>query len=167
MEPQTRFDQFYRVHGPDLYHYVYRHAKSYNDADDIFQELCWRVHTALEKGHNISSLRKWAYGVARNEILKWMQKKENSLVCYHNDGLERIVADADETDAQEENEHTLHSLWSKIASLHQPYQIVLTLRYGQGLDNKQIAKELRISKENVKVNICRGLKSLRKRLPVT
>ena len=160
MESQTCFDQFYRLHGPDLYHHIYRHVRSYADADDIFQELCWRVHMALEKDHNIASLRQWAYGVARNEILKWMQKKENSIICYHNGGLDEVVADdANEIDTQEENEFALRLLWSKIASLHQSYQTVLTLRYGQGLDNKQIAKELKMSKENVKVNMCRSLKA--------
>jgi len=60
------------------------------------------------------------------------------------------------------SDEMLASISEKIKKLHPTYADVITLRYFYNYTNDEIAKMLDISKENVRVRLCRGRQNLLK-----
>jgi RNA polymerase sigma-70 factor (ECF subfamily) len=149
---RAAFGRLFRQHGPVVHGVLLARVRA-TEADDLMQEV---FLTALEK---IGTLREgaafggWLCTIARNRAADHHRSRRN---------LVEIPEDlAGRPDAERaEAERVLRA----IRSLPEAYHETLVLRLVEGLTGPEIAEQVGITPESVRVNLHRGMKMLREKL---
>jgi RNA polymerase sigma-70 factor (ECF subfamily) len=148
METQTIWDNF----NEELYFFILKKVKNKDTTNDIFQNTFLKIHKNLSKLEKEEKARAWIFQIARNEIVNYFNEesiyigkldinKENSLPEYqHICCFDKFINDLPEI-----------------------YRQVIELIYIKGQKQKDSAKELEISLENVKARIKRAKDILKKK----
>jgi len=151
----TLLTQLYRE---PLQRFCWGYVGRTDEAEDIWQEVCYRVLTAKRIP---DSFRAWLYKIARNQCLNALRARAN-----RKDGAP-IVAESQVQDVltghltrmvKEEMRSRLASL---VDGLSAEQREVLRLRYVEDLSRPEIAEVLDLSESVVKSRIFEGLKRLR------
>jgi len=128
------------------------------EAEDALQDIWYRVLTA---SHIPDRFRPWLYRIARNQCLNMRRKgarrrdgqelpAASQVDAYLTGQLTRLVKDEAKS-----------RLGDLLASLTEPQQEALRLRYVEGLSRGEIAEVLEIPESVVKSRLFEGLKNLR------
>jgi len=92
------FLRLFTVHEPAIRAHVRRLVPARADADDVMQEISvvlWEKFDAFRQGEDF---RRWAFGVARFEVLAWLRDKGRDRLVLDEDVVTKI---AEETTADE------------------------------------------------------------------
>lgn len=122
-----------------------------------------RVWEYLADGKEVQNLRAFIYRVANNLIIDYSRKKkEESLENL----LEKNPAADPSYDGHKdmEREMVLSEVHAAMDKLPEDIKEILTFRYVDDMDPKEIAEVLDISPNNVSVRLNRAVKVLRKEL---
>ncbi|MBI4359043.1 MAG: RNA polymerase sigma factor [Candidatus Nealsonbacteria bacterium] len=168
------FGRLYDEYYPKIFGYVLRRTASLEMTQDVVAETFLKALKNLPRFKwiglfkNNSSFGAWLYRIAANEIVNFWRQKKPSLplddVREPESGgnlLEEISL------AQEklERHQDFLAVQREIQSLPEKYQAVLTLRFFEEKQIKEIAEILDKNEGTVKSLLHRGLKRLRDRLP--
>jgi RNA polymerase sigma-70 factor, ECF subfamily len=122
------------------------------DADDLMQDV---FVTALERLETLTDLQKigaWLATLARNRAIDvWRSKPRLAL-------LPEVTATTQPPRAE------VNEVLTVIRSLPEAYREPLVLRLVEGLSGPEIAEQVGLTPESVRVNLFRGMKLLRERL---
>jgi RNA polymerase sigma-70 factor (ECF subfamily) len=123
------FLRLYAAHEPAVRGFVRSLLPTRNDASDVMQEVAivlWRKFDSLDHPENF---RKWAYGVARYEVLSWRRDKARDR-HFFSDDMSRLLADEAESkhEAAEEQRRALEFCLKKLP----PDKVVLLQRAYDG-----------------------------------
>ncbi len=147
------FEDFYETHSQRIYGRVRKNISNEHDAEDIFQDVCFKVYNFLEKNEEIHRFSNWVNRVTSNALCDFGRKRKISTL------LEDIC----------ENEITLienlekkTKIAKEIINLPKRYKEIIHFYYQEELSFNEIAEKLNISKNNVKIRIYRAKKYLRK-----
>jgi RNA polymerase sigma-70 factor (ECF subfamily) len=159
------FDEYYTA----VFGYLYRRTGSYELARDMAAESFLKAFLKIEnfKWKDVSILS-WLYRIATNEANQFFRQKR-----YHPLQLERMLdfdlarqADSEEERQTLEVELQQHAeflvIQQNLKILDIKYQEVISLRYFEGKDNREIGVILGKREGTVKSLISRGLEKLRK-----
>ncbi|HPR35305.1 MAG TPA: sigma-70 family RNA polymerase sigma factor, partial [Anaerolineaceae bacterium] len=104
----------------------------------------------------------WVFGIARNvfrEYLREHRRYTSKLVPLETEDSQTDLFDRDKFEAK-------ILLKRLIAMLPEKEQELVALKYGAGLNNREIAKLLHLSESNVGTRLFRTVESLRKKMEV-
>ena len=164
------FDEYYAA----IFGYIFRRVGDYNVARDIASESFLKAFLNIAsykwRGIPVSS---WLYRIASNECLLYFRKKK-----YQPGSLDKMIssrlwdavdpATTLEEKSSVEKELQQHqefiAVQQKIMQLPVPYQEVLSLRYFEEKDIKQIAMILDKKEGTIKSLLSRGIEKLRNML---
>jgi RNA polymerase sigma-70 factor (ECF subfamily) len=154
------FGQLYTIYLNRIYRYVLYHVKDRMTAEDITDEIfikAWKaIRSCKNKGHTFSA---WIYRIAHNHIINTLRDSNRfSLI-----NVEK-VAELDTLDIRNEMTPDQQELLDAIAELPPNQTQVITLKFIEGLDNREIGKILGKSEGAVRVLQLRGLTALRQKL---
>lgn len=106
---QSRHDQFLRLHAehePSLHGFVRSLVATRDDAREVMQEVAvalWRKFGDLD---NPADFRKWAFGVARMEVMAWRRDRERDRHMFGDEAMaviaEQSEINSDQLDVQRE-----------------------------------------------------------------
>lgn len=148
---------------------VYRHClqmlKHPADAQDAAQEAMLKAYRAIGAFEERSELATWLYKIAHNVSLDFLkkafrQREGTSLDALRDKGYDPPGSGDSPEDAYLENSEQA-ALHEAIGSLPERQQMLLSLRYGDGLSYEQIAKAMRLSLGTVKSALSRAKEELR------
>jgi RNA polymerase sigma-70 factor (ECF subfamily) len=148
METQKIWSKF----NNELYFFILKKVKNKDVANDIFQNTFLKIH------ENVSSLKKeektraWIFQIARNEIFNHFRKE--SMYVEKVDTVREVPFQKYED---------ICCFDKFISDLPEIYRLVIELIYIKGRRQKEVAKELEISLENVKARIKRAKDILKKK----
>ena len=155
----------YQRHAPVILIYVRRHIPSWEDAEDIVLEV---FLTALEQekllvGLSVEAQRAWLWRIAHNKVVDLYRRRGSSSSAPF-EALAQWVSDDDgltpeETALQQEMYSRLRA---SLASLSQPQQEIVRLRFEAGLRCKDIAGLMQKPEGTVRSMLSRALNHLRK-----
>ncbi len=156
-------DQFLTAY--DEYHdAIYRHCFfrvfSQTRAEELVQETFMRSWQYLMQGNKVDNIRAFLYRVANNLIIDESRKKKE-------ESLEVLMEKSPAHEPSYEGGRNIEKkvLYNQIVEgmddLPADYKEILTLRYVQDLDPKEIAERLDTNANNVSVKINRAVKALR------
>ncbi|MCM2677620.1 RNA polymerase sigma factor [Alkalicoccobacillus plakortidis] len=155
---ELALEALHKRYARQIYHYIYTETKNYNDAEEILQEVFYKVSTKLYQFKQRSSFKTWIYVIARNAIIDYYRKQENQLktiplqeeLIEHNGGFERgeILTDL---------QHSIERLPLK-------YRRILHLRYIEGFSLIDTARIIGVSVMSVKSTQKRAKKMLKMQL---
>jgi RNA polymerase sigma-70 factor (ECF subfamily) len=142
---QELFSQFER----EVYTLAYRLVGNKEDAEHVTQEVACILWSKIKSFRNESSLSTWLYRVTANTSLQLLRKK-------------RKIIYVEPVDHTAPDMHLM--LEMAVMDLPDSQRALIVLRYIYNFPIKDIANMLGISEENVRVQLHRARKTLRKKL---
>lgn len=151
-------EKLYDAYYQEIYLYVFALCKNDEWAADLAQETFLKALLSLKQSH--TNMRAWLYTVARN--LYYNQAAKNSRVIY----VEEYCGET-ESQGNIPLEHILSKernrlLYRAIEHLPERQREIVIMQYFGGLGQKEIAKVLCMTPENVRVTAHRAKKQLKK-----
>ena len=136
-----------------------RYVNDVQEAEDIVQELLIRLWENRRHYQDITCLRSFVYTMIRNQSLNLIRNRKRSSQHFH------LLPEEEENNffnilVEEESNRLLFNAINTLA----PQSAAIIQLSLQGLKNEEIARELSISENTVKVLKYRSLKKLRQLL---
>jgi RNA polymerase sigma-70 factor, ECF subfamily len=158
---ENAFIAAYDEYAEPIFRYCYFRVYDRERARDLMQETFTRTWEYLRNGNNVDELRAFLYKVAHNVCVNEIARKKP----FSLDEM-RDVAGFDPEDAERspEKEAEVTLLMDKLQKLRDSDREVLTLRYINGLEVKEIATLLGSPPNTISVRIRRALDALRTQL---
>ena len=157
------FSAWYSDHRTAVYGYVRFRVATRETAEDVTSDVFMEALRSLHRyDANRASPRTWLLRIARNAVTDHLRslKRRGSLHV----SLVRVPDLVSQAPSQEERvlkEERLQVLLNGTRTLREADQEILSLRYGIGLDNKEIAISLNVSPNAVAVRLHRALRHLK------
>lgn len=139
---------------PVVYRLSYHLTYHQQDAEDITQDVLYKVCTKLSTYHKQSSFQTWVYTLVMNTFKDFCRKRRRLYACplQENEATLSFEAAADAR-------ITVSQLLSGLPEIDRQ---ILILRFQIGLSVKEVAEVMKISEASVKTKVFR----LRQRLQV-
>jgi RNA polymerase sigma-70 factor (ECF subfamily) len=166
-EAQTRlppdFSEWFREHRPTVYRYVRFRVATREAAEDVTSEVFMKALRALDRyDPNRASPRTWLLRIARNAVTDHLRSlRRRSTLHVSLDRVPDLVADVPTQEERVLREERIEQILNANRLLRPADQEILSLRYGAGLDNQEIAEALSISGNAVAVRVHRALARLK------
>jgi len=116
---QERFLRLYTAHEPALRAFVRRLVPSRHDAHDVLQQLALVLWRKFDESASEPDFRRWAFGVARLEVLAWRRDRARDRLVLAEDVLELIAEESARADAWlDAQREALEGCLNKLPSRH-------------------------------------------------
>ena len=157
------FSQWFRDHQPTVYRYVRFRLASREAAEDVTSQVFMKALRALDRyDPNRAAPRTWLLRIARNAITDHLRSlKRRSSLHVSLDRVPDLVANVPSQEERVLREERIELLLNASRELKPADQEILSLRYGAGLGNQEIADALKISGNAVAVRLHRALTRLK------
>ncbi len=158
---KKKFLEAYDAYADAIYRYCFFRVFSRARAEELVQETFMKIWQYIRDGKKVDNMRAFAYRIATNLIIDdSRKKKEQSLdaALEESDALEPSYDGRREIETQA----TLKEIMRAMEYLEEDERRILTLRYIEDLDPKDIAEILGISANSASVQINRALGKLKK-----
>jgi RNA polymerase sigma-70 factor, ECF subfamily len=157
------FGAWFREHRPAVYRYVRFRVASREAAEDVTSEVFLKALRALDRyDPQRASPKTWLLKIARNAVTDHLRSlKRRSSLHVSLDRVPDLVADIPTQEERVLREERIELLLNANRTLRLADQEILSLRYGGGLSNQEIAESLGISDNAVGVRLHRALARLR------
>ena len=155
----TAYDQFSAA----IYRHCFFRVYSKTRAEELVQETYMRVWQYLSQGNQVENIRAFLYRVANNLIIDESRKKKE-------ESLEALMDKSPGFEPSYPGQRSMEKviLYQEVVEsmdyLPPDYKKILTLRYVNDLDPKEIAEILATNANNVSVKINRAVKALKSRM---
>jgi RNA polymerase sigma-70 factor (ECF subfamily) len=157
------FETWFHDHRSAVFRYVRFRVATREAAEDVTSEVFMKALRSLHRyDPDRAAPRTWLLRIARNAVTDHLRalRRRGSLHV----SLDRVPDLVSDMPSQEERvirEERIQRLLNGSRTLRRADQEVLSLRYGSGLDNGEIAEHLGVSNNAVAVRLHRALKRLR------
>ncbi len=160
------FSLLYNLYYTPVYRYIYiRIGKNSQDsAEDITQDVFLKVYTSFTNySYTGKSPLAYIYTIARNTLIDRGRKKKIQFAELdpEDNTIEQIPDMADNPSEQYIKKEESQDLRARICLLSPDQQDVVTLKFIDGLETKEIAETLGKSEEAVRQLQSKGLRALR------
>lgn len=157
------FEEWYVEYQSAVYRYVRFRVSTREVAEDVTSVVFMKALRAFGRyDPGRASPKTWLLRIARNAVTDHLRSlKRRGSLHVSLDRIPDLVADIPSHDERVIKQERIQRLLNGARSLRKADQEVLSLRYGAGLDNSEIADHLGISNNAVAVRIHRALKRLR------
>ena len=157
------FAAWYENHRATVYRYVRFRVATRERAEDVTSDVFMKALRSLDRyDPDRAAPRTWLLRIARNAVtvhLRSLRRRGSLHVSL--DRIPDLVADVPSQDERVVKQERIQRLLNANRRLRPPDQEILSLRYGAGLGNQEIAEALGITANAVAVRIHRALKRLR------
>jgi RNA polymerase sigma-70 factor (ECF subfamily) len=157
---RTAYEILFRRYYMDLYAYAYRYFQSKHHAEDAVHDIFVMLWEKRNRFDENKSLRGFLYTSLKNYILNTIRKKNRELL----DAFETELVQNDDTVETSEPVHNpdlIKQIFNGIQSLTERKREIFYKKVLDGSNNEQVANELSISINTVKVHYNRSLKIIR------
>ena len=165
------FSELFKLYYKPIFGYILRRTGDVDDTADIAAETFLKAFRHINNfSYTGISVKVWLYRIATNEVNLYSRQKKRSNSIFeridfedkglfdnwlHDDKIEL------ETELRKHDEFLM--IIKQLKTLPLKYQEVISLRYFEGKDNKEIVDILGINEGTLKSLLSRGLEKLRKK----
>ena len=157
------FESWYQDHRSAVYRYVRFRVATREAAEDVTSEVFMKALRSFERyDPTLAAPRTWLLRIARNAVtdhLRVLRRRGSLHVTL--DRVPDLVADVPDQEERLLRQERIQTLLNGNQTLSQADQEILSLRYGAGLGNGEIADRLGVSHNAVAVLLHRALKRLK------
>jgi RNA polymerase sigma-70 factor, ECF subfamily len=165
------FSGIFKLYYKPIFGYILRRTGDFDETADIAADTFLKAFTNIKNfSYKGISVKVWLYRIATNEVnLYYRQKKKyKSLferVDFENKELFKnyLQQDKEELEAELQKHEQFLRILEILKTLPVKYQEVISLRYFEGKDNKEIIAILNIREGTLKSLLSRGLEKLREK----
>jgi RNA polymerase sigma-70 factor, ECF subfamily len=165
------FSELFKLYYQPIFGYIIRRTGSFDDSADIASDTFLKAFQHINNFRYTGiSVKVWLYRIATNEVNMYFRLRQK-----HDTLFERFTEEDKKifnsymADDRKEIEAELHrhdqflSILLELKKLPVKYQEVISLRYFEGKENKEIIEILDINEGTLKSLLSRGLEKLRKK----
>jgi RNA polymerase sigma-70 factor (ECF subfamily) len=165
----AEFSELFKLYYKPIFGYILRRTGNFDEAADITADTFLKAFRHIKNfSYKGISIKVWLYRIATNELNLYNRQKKK-----HNSIFDRLdIKDKDlfagyisEDKKEYESELQKHDQFllvlKGLKTLPVKYQEVISLKYFEGKDNKEIAEILLIKEGTLKSLLSRGLEKLR------
>lgn len=149
----------WQVFDSNLRQFIKRRVQNEYDAEDILQDVLFKVHCNLSKLEDPDKLLPWIYQIARHGIVDYYRSRKIALPL--SDLLENPAGEAF---ADNFNEEITPCIKPIMEDLPERYRQALSLVYIEGMTQREVAENLGLSISGAKSRVQRGREKLKKKL---
>lgn len=161
------FEAWFRQYREPVYRYVRFRVATREAAEDVTSDVFLKALRSLPRyDPKRSAPRTWLLRIARNAVtdhLRALQRRQSLYVSL--DRVPDLVSDCPSPEERLLREEQIQGLLNAAATLREADREVLSLRYGAGFTNAEVAETLGISRNAVAVRLHRALDRLREAVP--
>ncbi|MDA1334785.1 MAG: sigma-70 family RNA polymerase sigma factor [bacterium] len=155
------FDDLYRQFMTPIFRFVFIRVRNRADAEDLTQTVFVKAWNALPRFDDREErFLAWLYTIARNSIIDHWKKKKD-LIPDDPDVFFATREAPDRTERLAEQNEASRLVYGALTSLGDDQREIMTLKFIDGLTNKEIAKMTGKSEPAIRQVQSRALKSLR------
>lgn len=157
------FEVWFQEHRNAVYRYIRFRVATREVAEDVTSEVFLKALRSLHRyDASRASPRTWLLRIARNAVTDHLRAlKRRGSLHVSLDRVPDLVADVPSQEERLIREERIQRLLNGSQTLRKADQEILSLRYGSGLDNREIAEHLEISNNAVAVRLHRALARLK------
>lgn len=157
------FEAWYHDHRTTVFRYIRFRVATREAAEDVTSEVFMKALRSLHRyDPGRASPRTWLLRIARNAVTDHLRAlKRRGSLHVSLDRIPDLVADIPSQEARVVKQERIQRLLNGSHTLRKPDQDILSLRYGAGLSNGEIADHLGVSNNAVAVRLHRALKRLK------
>lgn len=157
-----RAGDWYAAYGRAVYSYVRFHLPSADAAEDVTADTFLKVFRAADQyDPSRAQPQTWIFRIARNTLRDYLRR---SRVRKHVPlGATRdLVSDAPSAEERLLWEEQVARLLDAVSTLREADREIIGLRYGSGMDTRQVAELLGLGESVVRTRLWRALARLRR-----
>jgi RNA polymerase sigma-70 factor (ECF subfamily) len=159
------FREIVETYTPRVYSLVRSLVRQDSEAEDVAQEVFFKVHAKLDSFREDSSFFTWLYRVAFNTATDHLKKRRQERSIQLEDLSRLPVEDSADSPAENLSRKDLRAeVRQAMARLPEKFRTILVLRELEGLAYEDLATVLKISKGTVESRLFRARERLRKLL---
>lgn len=157
------FESWYHDHRSTVFRYVRFRVATREVAEDVTSEVFMKALRSLHRyDPGRAAPRTWLLRIARNAVTDHLRAlKRRGSLHVSLDRIPDLVADVPSQEARVLKQERIQKLLNGSQTLRKSDQEILSLRYGSGLSNGEIADHLGVSNNAVAVRLHRALKRLK------
>jgi RNA polymerase sigma-70 factor (family 1) len=158
------FTRAFDAYRAELRSYAQRFVKSREAAEDVVQDVFFRVWNRWTEIDIAGNLRGYLYRATRNSALNHMRdERREERRALHYEGPSLVEQPAGESAVRSEE---ITRAFERVLRLMPPRRReVVSLRFRDQLSHAEIAAKLGISRKGVEIHITRAIRTLRAQLP--
>jgi RNA polymerase sigma-70 factor (ECF subfamily) len=156
-----RFQEIYSAHFRDIYSYVAYSVGTGSEAEDLTQEVFLKAYRSLGAFRGDSEVRTWLFAIARNTIRSHFSRKKPPTAVWEEEMEQLPAREASPEEVVTDSERT-GLIKKALLQLNEVQRTVVILRNIHGYSTRETARILNCSETNVKVQLFRALRKLRK-----
>ncbi|MEO0270925.1 MAG: RNA polymerase sigma factor [candidate division WOR-3 bacterium] len=147
-EKENLFNILYDKYFDRIWKYVYYKVSNREDAQDLCQEIFFKVYKGLDKFEGRSSYYTWIFKIAMNSVISFYRKRKF---------IKFIPLDfVDEKHYSYERDEKKEKIFEKMKMLPEEIRETLELYYISSFKVKEIAEILGVPEGTVKTRLKRG-----------
>ncbi|PIU36407.1 hypothetical protein CO005_01315 [Candidatus Roizmanbacteria bacterium CG_4_8_14_3_um_filter_34_9] len=152
--------QVYKKYQPSIFKYVRSQINNYQTAEELTQDIFLDFIEALRDFRFQSSLKTFIFSIVRHKVIDQIRKKKIKSILFSHlpsfivEGLKVVFID-EEIDKKELQE----KITKIINSLPNDYQLILRLKYIEGVKIKEISEKLKMNFKATESLLFRARKS--------
>jgi RNA polymerase sigma-70 factor (ECF subfamily) len=167
----AEFKEIFNLYYKPIFGYIFRRTGDFDQTADISADTFLKAFIHINKfSYKGISIKVWLYRIATNEVNQYyrQRKRQEKLfdkLDFENKELFNNYFNLDKKDLETElqKHQQFLDVQNGLKTLPQKYQEVISLRYFEGKEYKEIAEILNIKEGTLKSLISRGLNKLREK----
>ena len=161
MSRREAFEQMYDTHMSKVFRYVSYRTGNVSIAEDITSDVFEKALKHFDSyRQEKASQSTWLMTIARNTITDHFRKEGRVQVDREEDAEEEASREPG-VEEQVERLEEVRQLRLCLAGLPQLDQDIISLKFGAGMNNREIARTLKVSESNVGTRLFRAVRRLR------
>jgi RNA polymerase sigma-70 factor (ECF subfamily) len=161
-----------RLYGPKIYQLAFRHLRNKEDAEEVLQDVLFKVHRKVGAFRGDAALSSWIYRITFNAAMSRLRsasfRRRDEEVSGSTDETGLSVGDVADWSTMAD-EHLFRSqlrrrVMGAILALPAIYRAPVVLRDLQGLSTEEASARLKLKDQTLKSRLHRGRLILRRQL---
>lgn len=157
------FDTLFGEYGKRLYHFAYGYLKSKEEAEEVVQEVFYRIWRNRKSLKSELSFKSYLFKIAYHYILELFEKTSDRISRLH-EIAESSVSFEQKLDEKLDYGVLLERVEHLINRLPNRQKEIIQKRKMEGIPVKQIAREMDISPKTVENHLTQAMKNIKKGL---
>jgi RNA polymerase sigma-70 factor, ECF subfamily len=167
----AEFSELFKLYYKPIFGYILRRTGNFDEAADITADTFFKAFRHIKNfSYKGISIKVWLYRIATNELNLYIRqmKKHNSIFERIDEKdkdlfTDYIIEDKKEYESELQKHDQFLLVLNGLKTLPVKYQEVISLKYFEGKENKEIAEILLIKEGTLKSLLSRGLEQLRQK----
>jgi len=139
----------------NLHRFISRRANNEADADDILQDVFFKIHLNIGRVRDSTKLHSWVYQITRNAIIDYYRLRRHDLSLDASPEAFDVINE-EPADAETDREEIMACLKPMVERLSNDYQKALVMSDVQGITQAKVADQLNLSVSGAKSRVQRA-----------